>query len=310
MNFKSLDIIGRLIAINIVAWVITQLLRLFTWLFTGNDCLWEPWFALHADLDVFLHTPWTILTYMFVHANLGTNIFHIVFNMLWLYWFGQFYLRLHTGRQLLGTYLLGGLVAGLFVILCLNSFPHLATGGYLNVPLVGASGAIFALVGAVATRQPDDALYLNFFVKVIPVKLKWFAIGALVINLMNLAGGDNVGGIICHIGGLGFGALCGWGERRGVDLTRHFNLMCDNIAVFFSKHVMSLFKPRPKMKASRGGASNIGNDRQKDHDYNQRRREDQARIDAILDKISRSGYDALSAEEKATLFDASRRRKS
>ncbi len=303
-KYKQLDLPGRLIAINVCVWAVVQLLRLVVFLFTGSDFHWQGALALHANLGEFLHTPWTIVTYFFIHANLGDNVFHIVFNMLWLWWFGKFFLRYHTGRQLLGVYLMGGLIAGAFYLLCFNAFPYLhslATPPFGAGPcVVGASGAIFALVAAVAMRQPDEAIYLNFFVRVVPIRMKWFALAALVINLMNLAGGENTGGILCHLGGMGFGCAFGYMERKGVDLTRHFNLMCDS--------VVNLFRKKPKLKATPGGKPHVYHDRQADHDYNRRQKERQDRIDAILDKISKEGYEGLTAEEKALLFDSSNRR--
>ena len=298
-KYQSLNLPGKLIAINAAIWVTTQVLRAVWWLFTGEDLPWQMFLALHAQPEVFLHTPWTLLTYFFVHANLGDNLFHILFNMIWLWWFGQFFLRYHTGRQLLGVYILGGLTAGLVFLFSFNFFPTLREMPFATV--VGASGAIFALVTAVAMRQPDEAIYLNFIVKVVPIRMKWFALAALLINLMNLSNGSNVGGIVCHLGGMLFGAAFGLAERRGFDLTRHFNLLCDSLVEWF--------KPRPKMEASRGGARHVPNDRRQDHDYNRRQQEHQRQVDAILDKISRNGYDGLTAEEKAILFDASRRKK-
>jgi len=278
-KYHSLNLPGKLITINVLLWLCTQLGRLLFYLFTGNDLPWEDWLALHADLETFLYTPWTLVTYFFVHANFGQNVFHLIFNMMWLWWFGQFFLRYHTSRQLLRVYLLGGLVAGLTYLVSYNLLPGL--GGRHSSLVVGASGAIFALVAAVAMRQPDEPLYLNFFVKVVPVKMKWFALIALLLNIMNLTSGENVGGIICHLGGAVFGIAFGLYEKQGF-----------------------------KMSASRGGAHHVPNDRKKDHDYNTRQRDHQQKVDAILDKISKSGYDGLTAEEKAFLFDASHHKKS
>ena len=298
-KYKALNLPGKLLAINVTVWLALQIGRIISWLFTANDLDWQTWLALHADWQHFLVTPWTLLTYFFVHANFGDNVFHLLFNMLWLWWFGQYFLRTHTGRQLLGVYLQGGLVAGLLFLAAYNFFPTLRAMHGTSV--VGASSAIFALVAAVAMRHPEEALYLNFFVRVVPLKMKWFALIALAINIMNLANGQNVGGIVCHLGGMLYGVLYGYEERRGIDLTRWFNRMADALA--------DIFKPRPKMRATRGGRIHVPNDRAADHDYNQRQHAQQQRIDAILDKISKGGYDALSAEEKAMLFDASQRRK-
>lgn len=299
-KYKQLDLPGKLIAINIIIWAILQISRLFHWLLTGDDLYWQQWLALPADLSCFIYKPWTILTYFFTHANLGSNIFHIIFNMLWLWWFGHFFLRDHTSRQLLSVYLLGGLSAGVVFLLSYNLLPGLMP--YQHDIVVGASGAIFALVAAVAIHQPDEPIYLNFFIKVIPVKLKWFALIALLINLMNLSNGANTGGIICHLGGALFGCIFGLCERNNMDISSHFSRWIDALS--------TMFKSRPKMKATRGGATHIPNDRKADHDYNQRKHVQQQRIDAILDKISKSGYNGLTAEEKALLFDASQRKKS
>lgn len=299
-KYKNLSLPGKLIAINVTAWLMLQILRLICWLLTGDDFVWEQWLALPANMSHYIQVPWTIGTYFFTHANFGNNIFHIIFNMMWLWWFGQFFLRYHTRQQMLGVYLLGGIAAGLVFLLSYNLLPGLSL--HRHDIVVGASGAIFALVAAVAVRQPEEPLYLNFFVKVLPVKMKWFALFALLINLMNLSNGENIGGIICHIGGALFGCIFGLCERRGVDITSAFIRLCDSIG--------KLFSPKPKMKATRGGASHIHNDRKVDHDYNQQKQEQQKRIDAILDKISKNGYNGLTAEEKALLFTASQRRKS
>lgn len=299
-KYKSLNLPGQLITINVIIWMLTQVMRLMCYLITGHDLRWEDWLALHADWESFLYTPWTLLTYFFLHANFGHNVFHLIFNMFWLWWFGQFFLRYHTSRQLLGVYLLGGMSAGLVYLLSFNLLTGLSSHP-LDV-VVGASGAIFALVGAVAIRQPEEPLYLNFFVRVVPVKMKWFALFALLLNIMNLANGENTGGIICHLGGASFGIAFGLFEKQGMDLTKYFLQICDK--------VKELFPSKPKMSASRGGARSVPNDRQKDHDYNTRQRDHQQKVDAILDKISKSGYDGLTAEEKAFLFDASHHKKS
>ena len=298
-KYKSLNLPGKLIAINVAIWVVTQVLRLMWWLVSGDSLPWESILALHSDLGTLAHTPWTLLTYSFVHANFGDNTFHLLFNMLWLWWFGQYFLRCHTGRQLLGVYLMGGLTAGLVFLAAFNLVPVLRENP--NTMVVGASGAIFALVAAVAIRQPQDTIYLNFIVRIVTIRMKWFAVAALLINLLDLMSGFNVGGIVCHLGGMMFGFAFGLAERQGIDLTRHFSALCDS--------VVNLFKSHPRMYATPGGAHHVRNDRKADHDYNQRKRQQQERIDAILDKISKNGYDGLTAEEKAELFSASSSRR-
>ncbi|MDO4497844.1 MAG: rhomboid family intramembrane serine protease [Bacteroidales bacterium] len=269
-RYKNLNLPGKLIAIQVTVWLLVQLSRLIHF-------PWQYWLALDSDFIALLCRPWTLFTYMWMHAALGDDVFHIIFNMMWLWYFGQFFLRYHSNKQLLTVFICGGLLGGLAFLLLSNGY------------LVGASGAIFALVAAVAVRQPDEPIYLNFFVRIVPIRMKWFALIALALNLMHLTSGSNTGGIICHLGGMLFGVL--------------FEL---NLRYGWTK---KLYQPKPKMQASMGGKRPVGNERTKDRDYQQRQPDQQQRIDAILDKISRSGYDGLSAEEKAFLFDASHRKR-
>lgn len=300
INYKTLSLPGKLIYINVVVFIITQLFRLFTVLFCLSGYNWQDYLALHSNLNYFLLTPWTIFTYMFTHADLGVNILHILCNMLWLWWFGDIFLRYHTGRQFLSVYLLGGLFSGLFFLLVYNIFPYFILDRS-HAAVVGASGAIFALIVAVAMRSPNDVLYLNLIVKTVAVKMKWIAIAAILINLINLPNSYNTGGIVCHIGGALWGFIFGYLESHGINVTRWFEQICDRIA--------NLFKRRPKMTATRGGAYHVDSDKKKDMDYNKAQKDHQAKIDEILDKISQKGYDGLTAEEKQYLFDASHRKK-
>lgn len=300
MNFKQLSLPGKLIYINVVVYIITQLYRLVLTLFCVSGYSWQDYLALHANLNDFMFTPWTLFTYFFTHADIGNDFFHIIFNMLWLWWFGDFFLRYHTGRQFLSVYLIGGLFSGAFFLLVYNLFPYfLLERNYASV--VGASGAIFALIVAVAMRSPNDTLYLNLIVRTVGVKMKWIAIAAIAINLMSLPGSYNLGGIVCHLGGALWGFIFGYCEQKGINVTRWFEKVCDSIT--------NLLKRRPKLTATRGGARTVNADKRKDMEYNAKEKEHQAKIDAILDKISKSGYDGLTAEEKQMLFDASHRRK-
>lgn len=300
IKYKSLSLPEKLIYINVLVYIVTQLYRLVLVLFCVSGYDWQNYLALHSNLNYFLYTPWTLLTYMFTHADIGIDVFHIVFNMLWLWWFGRFFMRNHTGRQFLSLYLLGGLFAGLFFLLVYNIFPYFSLDRNYTC-VVGASGSIFALIVAVAMSQPEEQLYLNFIVKTFAIKMKWVAVGAIVINLLSLPNSLNAGGIICHLGGAIWGFIYGYSEMNGINITRWFDKICDQVS--------NLFKPRPKMKASKGGAWFTSTDKQKDMDYNTRQKERQEKIDAILDKISKSGYDGLTAEEKQMLFDASHRNK-
>lgn len=300
-SFKALPTYGKIIYITVAVYIFTQLWKLLAVLFCWSGYDWSQYLALPANMSDFVMRPWSIITYMFCHANLSQDPFHIVFNMLWLWWFGQFFMRSHTARQMVSFYLVSGIVSGLFFLFCYNVFPYFSLDRYYSY-IVGASGAIFALIVAVAMRQPDETLGLNFFVRVVWLKMKWLAVIVLVINLLCIRNG-NEGGLVCHIGGALFGLLYGYMDRRGTDITAWAN-QCYNV---IANWVESL--RRPKMKATRGGYREpISADKKRDMDYNTERRSNEAQIDAILDKISRNGYDGLTAEEKKMLFEASRKK--
>ncbi len=303
IQYKTLPIYGKLIYITVVVFLITQLWKLVGVLFVVSGYEWTDWLALSSNLNIFLFHPWTLLTYMFCHADLSQDPFHIIFNMLWLWWFGQFFLQSHTSRQMLSFYLTSGIFAGLFYLLCYNIFPYFLLERYYS-HIVGASGAICALIVAVGIRHSEQVIGLNLMVKVVWVKLKWLALIVLALTMFTGLNGTNVGGNVCHIGGILFGLIYGLLERRGID----FCAWPMNLFTKISKWIEDLRKP--KMKATPGGRRGpIGAEKQRDMDYNADKRSQEEQIDAILDKISKHGYDGLTAEEKQMLFDASKRKK-
>lgn len=299
IKYSSLPAYGRIIYITVVVFIVTQLWKLFTLLLVWSGYQWQDWLALPSNLNDFVLRPWTLLTYMFCHADLAQDPFHLLFNMLWLWWFGQIFMRTHTARQLVSFYLTSGILAGLFFLLCYNIFPYFSIERYYST-LVGASGAIFALIVAVAMRHPDEPLGFNLFVKVVWVKLKWVALLVLFLTFFERG---NAGGTVCHLGGALFGYLYAKMEQKGTDLCAWPSRLYDSVSCW----VHDLRKP--KMTATKGGRRDpISSEKKRDMDYNADKRNREAQIDAILDKISKSGYDGLTAEEKQILFDASKRK--
>ena len=300
IQYRQLPIYGKIIYITVVIYLLTQLWRLGCLLFVVSGFHWQSVLALSANPNDLLLKPWTLLTYMFCHADIGSNIFHIIFNMIWLWWFGQLYVRFHTQRQLLSLYLMGGIVSGLFFLLVFNIFPYfLLERNYTTV--VGASGALMAVMGAVA-MQPDQQVGVNLIVRTFTTSLKRLTF--IIMALTLFAGGSgNAGGLVCHIGGAIFGLIYGYYYRSGKDITAFIWKWTDACTRWFK----NLSKPR--MKATQGGRRDpIGAEKMRDMNYNADRRQHEADIDAILDKISKHGYDGLSAEEKQMLFDASKRK--
>ncbi|MEG1586519.1 MAG: rhomboid family intramembrane serine protease, partial [Bacteroidales bacterium] len=236
-----------------------------------------------SSLSKLLFRPWTLITYMFLH----TDFLHLLFNMLWLYWFGNLFLRWFTEKQLGGIYFMGGIFGGLLYIMAYNLFP-MFSAVVEHAYLLGASASVLAIVVATAMRAPDEAVYLMFLGA---VKLKYIAMFVVALSFFNIIS-DNAGGNIAHIGGALFGFLFAYYYKKGTDLTRWINRIIDK--------VVDRFKPRPKMKVRMGS-------RQMDMEYNKSKKEQEAEIDAILDKMKRSGYDGLTAEEKKRLFNAGKK---
>ena len=227
-------------------------------------------FSLAANKDVFISHFWGLFTYMFLHKD----AMHILFNMLWLYWMGTIFIEFLGSRRLVVVYIIGGLCGGLLFLLLGN---FLWTEGQL-VLLMGASGSVMAVVVAVAALVPDYTIHLMFFG---PVRLKYLALFSFVTTtLLDL--NVNTGGKIAHMGGALFGLLYTLQYKRGFDMT----------------NITKIFERRSKMKVAYKRKVS-------DEDYNLSKRELQRKVDEILDKISKSGYESLSKEEKEILFKAS-----
>jgi hypothetical protein len=221
---------------------------------------------------------------MFMHKD----IWHILFNMLWLYWFGKIFLEYLDQRKLVAVYLLGGLSGAVLYIFSFNIFPAFE-GVVADSVAIGASASVMAIVIAIAAYVPDYTVQLFLFGR---VKIKYMALAIFVFtSIMDFS--VNSGGKLAHIGGAFFGYFYTLNLRQGKDMGRGFNKILD----FF----VTLFKPRKKMKVTHKKAAN-------EYEYNKTKAEHQARINKILDKISKGGYDSLTKEEKETLFKESQKK--
>lgn len=285
-NFINKDIVGRLITVNVVVFVFVALVNVFLTLFKVSYNPLEHYLSLPAWIDTFIFQPWSLLTYMFMHGG----ILHILFNMLWLYWFGKFFLNFYSSKHLRGLYFLGGICGGLLYILAYNIFPYFE-GMVYHATLVGASASVLAIVVAAAVRQPEYPVQFMF---IGTVRLKYVALFMIVTDLMMMTS-NNAGGHIAHIGGALAGLWFAIGLQNGHDVTKWINAVFD----FFARG-MKLAPRKPKMKVHYG-------DRTQQYDYNARKKSDEEEINRILEKLKKSGYGSLSEEEKKRLFDASRR---
>ena len=286
-RFHRGDINLQLIYINVGVFVVTTLVSVFLRLFNIGGASWMNFMTLPASIPEFLKQPWSLLSYMFLHAD----PLHLLFNMLWLYWFGQLFLSFFSARHFRGLYLLGGICGGLFYMLALNVFPYFTPYIYIST-LLGASASVLAIVVATAVREPE---YRVNFMFVGTVRLKYVALFMVVTDLLFVTSG-NGGGHIAHLGGALAGWWFAWSLRKGKDVTKWINGVLDGCSGVWSK----LSSKKPKMKVSKGG-------RAADYDYNARKKQQSEEIDRILDKLKKSGYGSLTTEEKKRLFDASKK---
>ncbi len=292
-TFRQGNIVVRLIYINVAVFVIGLLLSVVLGLFNVNINYFLRDLYLPADLLQLLRRPWTLITYMFMHAG----AWHLLGNMLWLYWFGKLFLYFFSSKHLRGLYVVGGLAGGLLYIIAYNLLPAFSAQLY-SATLVGASASVLAIAIATAVREPDFRINLMF---IGPVKLKYFALFIVLFDVLYV-GANNAGGHLAHLGG----ALAGWwfvrGLGQGYDITHWVNVCIDAIGGLFRKLER---KPRkPKMKVH---VNNATGNRAADYQYNAQKRAQADEVDRILEKLKKSGYSSLSEEEKRKLFEASNR---
>lgn len=287
-NFRQGNTHIRLIYINAAVFIVTALTGIILRLF--NIGLVSPfqWFEMPASLQNFVVQPWSIVTYMFLHAD----FLHVLFNMLWLFWFGDLFLRFFSARHLRGLYLLGGICGGILYMLAYNVFPYFRPVADVSF-LLGASASVLAIVAATAYREPNYPINLLLFGT---VRLKYLALIVIGMDVLFITS-DNAGGHIAHLGGALAGLWFAAGLTKGTDLTRWINRIVDGLA--------GLFRPRPRKPKMK--VNYTQNDRTKDYDYNARKKAQSDEIDRILDKLKQSGYESLTTEEKKSLFDASKR---
>jgi len=285
--FNQGTTLTKLILINLGVFLILKLLSVFFYLFQNSlaDSTILNFLALPADISVLAKRPWTILSYMFLHEG----FFHILFNMLWLFWFGKIFLEYLDQKKLLSIYLLGGISGGALFILAYNLIPLFQPSYPYSIAL-GASAAVMAIVFTISFYVPNYSMNLMF---IGPVKLKYIALATIVIDVLSIQG-DNAGGHIAHLGGALFGFIYASQMKKGKDISRGFNRLMD--------WVVSVFKPRPKLKVE---YKRPAGKTETDIEFNTRKGNEQKEIDRILEKISKSGYEALTKQEKEVLFRSS-----
>lgn len=287
-SFRQGSALTRLIYINIGVFVaiklISVVLTLTGWKDVDNILL--PYLGVPALPENLLHTPWTIITYMFTQFG----FIHLLFNMLWLYWFGSIFLSYFSGSKLTGVYLLGGISGAIVYIAAYAIFPAFEVERFYSWA-IGASASVMAIVFAVCTYLPNHKIYV-FLIG--PVKLIHLALFTAVIDLISIPSG-NAGGHIAHLGGAIFGYLFTLSMRRNFDLTGGLMAILGKLGKLFEKRQKKMHVKYKKKVSDMN-----------DTEYNEYKKQKDNRINDILDKISKYGYESLTKEEKEILFKSGR----
>jgi membrane associated rhomboid family serine protease len=309
---ESNNSLFKIMALNLIVFAVMLVLRVVLTLAGLGDVYqsFRSILMVPASLENLIVQPWSLLTYMFFHEG----VFHILFNMLFLYWFGLLVNEYLGSRKLANLYILGGLTGALLYIVMYNLSPYFANS-LDGARMLGASAGVYAIVVGAATLSPNSTFHLLLLG---PVKIKYIAIFYVIVAFANSIG-SNAGGELSHLGGALLGFLYVNQLRRGKD----WGIPVQAIGLFFE----NLLKRRPKVsvsyrkqktsssstpsgKSTADTASSFGRFAAKPDSATSKgssKEATQEEIDAILDKIAAKGYDALSKEEKRKLFEFSKK---
>ena len=278
-QFKQLSIVLKIIVINTLIFLIVYLGSFF---FKLSPSTLVSWFVLPTSFLEIVFQPWSFVTYAFLHAG----FWHLFWNMYLLYWFGLYVLNLFTSKRFLTIYLLGAINGGLFYVLAYNLFPVFNN---ISSNLMGASAAVLAIVIFIATYTPDA------MVRIFTFRIKLWQIGLVMVllDLFQLPSSGNAGGLIAHMGGAIFGYVYAIQLKKGNDIGIWFENFMDLLVNLFKSNKYKHFKQVHKTKQS--APKNTKRNPTTNH---------QIKIDRILDKIGKSGYDSLTKAEKDFLFKA------
>lgn len=281
----------QLILINAIVFLVLLLFRV-TLSLSEHEGLYAvllDQLTLKASLRHVFYKPWTLLTYAFVHQD----VLHILFNMLFLYWFGMLLQEYLSSRRLVSIYLLGSVAGGLVFVCLYNLIPHFRP--MVESPNMGASGGVYAVMAAAATLVPNYSFHVLFLG---PVRIKWIVLFWVVVSFAQIPG-TNAGGNMTHLSGAALGFLYIQALRRGIDLGQPLETVGAGMKKLLGR------PERPSMKVTQRSTtlpSYTAFAATATEDF-----PDEDEIDAILDKISKSGYESLSREEKQKLYKASQR---
>lgn len=288
-KLNTATISEKLIAINVAVFLLFFVFRTVAYLFNLAPDFLMQWFVFPSDPSEFIFKPWSIVTYSFLHGG----IWHILSNMLILYFSGIYFLNYFSARRLLNYYFLGVISGALIYMLSYNLFPAFAQIG--KSYLIGASAGVMAVLIGIATQIPNMRIRLLLIGS---VKFWWVAAFLVAIDIIQIPTG-NAGGHLAHLGGAGLGYLYTKQLQKGNDIGAWWEGLMDGIADLFKKkekksRMKTVYKNKKQSQSTKKAKRSSGMSKS----------EKQKKIDSILDKISKSGYDSLTKAEKDFLFHA------
>lgn len=280
-KYARLNVFEKIIAINAVIFIVTWLLKN---LFRVSPSSFMRWFELPSELGNAIVQPWSVFTYGFLHAD----FWHIIFNMLVLYMVARIFLNLLNPKMALNVYFLGILFGAAFFLLGNALFPSTLFKSVGS--LVGASAGVRAVLIFLCAYLPQTEVRIFTF----NIKLWYLGVAFVVLDIIGLFG-NNAGGNMAHLGGALLGYLYATQLQKGTDIGKGFGNFVDGIVALFKPKSRSSLKTVHKSSKRKVA----GHSKKEFNEFN-----NQKQIDLILDKISKSGYDSLSKEEKEFLFKA------
>ena len=272
-TIQNNNLFVNIIHFNILVFIIINILNVIGFLLTKEYEIIH-YLGISANLETLIKKPWTLISYMFVHMD----FLHLLVNLIWFYLGGRVFIQYLSQKQLLSTYLMGGIIGAIVYIIAFNVFPAFDIIKEHSIA-IGASASVLAILFAIASYAPNFSINLNLLGS---VKLKYIAIIALIIDILSIPKG-NAGGHIAHIGGALYGYIYILMLKRNINTN------------YFIEQIILLLSPSLSIIKKQKNYEN-------DYEYNARKRNEEKEINKILDKISKSGYDSLSSEEKKTLF--------
>lgn len=293
---KPNNALAQIILINVIVFVAIAIINVITTL-SGTEFIHSfvyNQFSIPPIFSDFITRPWTILTYAFNHNRF--DIFHILFNMLILNWFGRLIVEYLGNQKVISLYVLGALAGAVVYLVVYNTIPfYIERAGFSG--MVGASAAVYAVTVAAATLMPEFKFHLLFFG---PVKIKYIAAFYILLSFIGSVGG-NAGGNIAHLGGAAIGYFYIRQLQSGNDIGKWVISSMSFFKSFFVKQSKIKVTHKTTKQSSYSSTSSTSPKATSSHSVS-----DQDEIDAILDKISKSGYESLSKSEKQKLFNASK----